>query len=65
MVMIYHGRIRKKSSQTHPSQRVVKSMPLHPGRLTAETCPHGGLVQVIFLSKWLMAVGSSRSSSRV
>ena len=24
---------------------------------------HGGLVQIIFLSKWVMAVGSSRSSS--
>ena len=23
---------------------------LHPGRLTAGTCPHGGLVQIIFLS---------------
>ena len=24
----------------------------------AGTCPHGGLVQIIFLSKWVMAVGS-------
>ena len=24
---------------------------VHPGRLTAGTCPHGGLVQIIFLSK--------------
>ena len=27
---------------------------LHPGRLTAGTCPHGGLVQIIFLSKWVI-----------
>ena len=27
--------------------------PIHPGRLTAGTCPHGGLVQIIFLSKWV------------
>ena len=33
---------------------------LHPGRLTAGTCPHRGLVQIIFLSKWVMAVCSSR-----
>ena len=38
---------------------------LHSGRFTAGTCPHGGLVQIIFLSTWVMAVGSSRSSSRV
>ena len=31
---------------------------VHPGRLTAGTCPHGGLVQIMFLSKWVMAVGS-------
>ena len=28
---------------------------IHPGRLTAGTCPHGGLVQIIFLSKWLIS----------
>ena len=38
---------------------------VHPWRLTAGTCPHGGLVQISFLSKWVMAVGSSRWSSRV
>ena len=27
---------------------------LHPWRLTAGTCPHGGLVQIIFLSKWVI-----------
>ena len=29
-------------------------MVIHPGRLTAGTCPHGGLVQIIFLSKWVI-----------
>ena len=36
----------------------LRDQVLHPGRLTAGTCPHGGLVQIIFLSKWVMAVGS-------
>ena len=36
---------------------------LHPWRWTAGTCPHGDLVQIMFLLKWVMAVGSSRSSS--
>ena len=28
---------------------------LHPGRVTASTCPHGGLVQIIFfLSTWVI-----------
>ena len=29
---------------------------LHPGRLTAGTCPHRGLVQIIFLSKWVICM---------
>ena len=27
---------------------------IHPGRLTAGTFHHGGLVQIIFLSKWVI-----------
>ena len=33
---------------------VFFSLGIHPGRLTAGTCPHGGLVQIIFLSKWVI-----------
>ena len=47
--------------QTYDSYNSMKDLflePLHPWRLTAGTCPHGGLVQIIFLSKWVMAVGS-------
>ena len=29
-----------------------------PRRLTAGTCPHGGLVPIMFLSKWVMTAGS-------
>ena len=37
----------------------IDDVGLHPGRLTMEH-DHGGLVQIIFLSKGVMAVGSSR-----
>ena len=34
-----------------PPKKIVR---IHPWRLTAGTCPHGGLVQIIFLSKWVI-----------
>ena len=55
----------KRRAIFRESSRNMKKTSIHPWRLTAGTCHHGGLVQIIFLSKWVMAVGSSRSSSRV
>ena len=41
------------------SEKYTRFM-LHPWRLTAETCPHGGLVQIILpFFSCMMAVGSS------
>ena len=41
----------------HLRKQPTQFRTLHPGRLTLEH-NHGGLVQIIFLSKWVMAVGS-------
>ena len=40
-----------------PEDFVVPEMAwnvIHPWRLTAGTCPHVGLVQIIFLAKWVI-----------
>ena len=48
----------KPSSSFKNTLWVQPTIKIHPWRLTAGTCPHGGgWLRSLFLSKWVMAVG--------
>ena len=56
--LLWVGRCNCNWSAEHPQWCIAPKQKKHPWRLTAGRCHHGGLVQIMFLSKWVMAVGS-------
>ena len=57
MRIAHYRELDQVTQRTGPASQTVHFVQAgegQPWRLTAGTCPHGGLVQIIFLSKWVI-----------